>query len=292
MSLESFFSALSHDLPVVFAYIGWSRDYDGTEQLIGTHRELVSNPTEMMEVLAFARGHDGYFRCGIGRGGVNDERFHVVFVALEPESQTKEMVGLYADALAEIDGLYTFAITQNAALIPSERRPVLTTWAGQGMRRWARRDSGRSHPALLGEFERLRADLPRLLAPLPDLIDADQTYSGLEAREGLIRETLVQQRSREAKLRTAKLHAALAANGGRLVCEVPECGFDFFERYGKIGEGFAHVHHRQSLSLSGEDGRTNTLDDLAIVCANCHAMIHRGGECRDMRTLISRQDQE
>lgn len=93
-------------------------------------------------------------------------------------------------------------------------------------------------------------------------------------------------RSREAKLRKAKITAALLANGGRLLCEVPGCGFDFFARYGDIGRGYAHVHHRRPLSKTDKGGRKTTLKDLAIVCANCHSIIHYGGECRDMKTLI------
>jgi predicted HNH restriction endonuclease len=29
-----------------------------------------------------------------------------------------------------------------------------------------------------------------------------------------------------------------------------------------------------------------TIDDLVIVCANCHAMIHRGGGCLDYLDLL------
>jgi 5-methylcytosine-specific restriction protein A len=31
------------------------------------------------------------------------------------------------------------------------------------------------------------------------------------------------------------------------------------------------------------------LADLAIVCPNCHAMIHRGGKCRSLESLILRK---
>jgi 5-methylcytosine-specific restriction protein A len=94
-------------------------------------------------------------------------------------------------------------------------------------------------------------------------------------------------RSREWALRNRKIEAALAANpDGRLLCEVPNCGFDFEVTYGQIGEGFIEVHHLRPLSEA--DGPTVTsLDDLAIVCSNCHAMIHRGGECRPIGDLIA-----
>jgi predicted HNH restriction endonuclease len=93
-------------------------------------------------------------------------------------------------------------------------------------------------------------------------------------------------RSREWALRNLKINAALAASpDGRLRCEVPNCGFDFEATYGQIGKGFIEVHHVRP--LSEVDGPTVTrLEDLAIVCANCHAMIHRGAKCRLIGDLI------
>ena len=97
---------------------------------------------------------------------------------------------------------------------------------------------------------------------------------------------LITQRRREWRLREAKIKEALAKNKGRLICEVPGCGVDFFQRYGDIGRGFAHVHHKEQLSKAPKSGKEVTLADLAIVCANCHAMIHVGGHCRELDTLI------
>lgn len=59
---------------------------------------------------------------------------------------------------------------------------------------------------------------------------------------------------------------------GRLTCEV--CGFDFAAIYGKLGDGYCEVHHKIPLaSLAGT--RVTTLSDLAIVCSNCHRVLHR-----------------
>jgi predicted HNH restriction endonuclease len=46
------------------------------------------------------------------------------------------------------------------------------------------------------------------------------------------------------------------------------------------------VHHRVALNKSAKSGRETKLSDLAIVCANCHVMIHKGGECRELAGLI------
>jgi len=66
--------------------------------------------------------------------------------------------------------------------------------------------------------------------------------------------------------------AAVLNSTGRLSCEV--CGFDFFATYGPLGEGFCEVHHLSPLSASDESV-TTTPADLAVLCANCHRVIHR-----------------
>jgi predicted HNH restriction endonuclease len=66
---------------------------------------------------------------------------------------------------------------------------------------------------------------------------------------------------------------------------VPRCGFDFERAYGELGRGYAHVHHKRPLSERDGDEVTR-LEDLAVVCANCHAMIHLGNQCRPLDALI------
>jgi predicted HNH restriction endonuclease len=51
------------------------------------------------------------------------------------------------------------------------------------------------------------------------------------------------------------------------------CGFNFENTYGDYGKDYIHVHHRVPVS-KGEQ-TVNPKDDLCVVCANCHAMIHR-----------------
>jgi len=59
---------------------------------------------------------------------------------------------------------------------------------------------------------------------------------------------------------------------GRLACEV--CDFEFGRAYGKHGEGFIECHHLVPLAGSGVS--VTRLRDLALVCSNCHRMLHRG----------------
>ena len=58
--------------------------------------------------------------------------------------------------------------------------------------------------------------------------------------------------------------------------ECVACGFNFEGFYGDWGKGFIEVHHIQPLSENkGEEIETNPEKDLAVLCANCHRMIHR-----------------
>ena len=75
---------------------------------------------------------------------------------------------------------------------------------------------------------------------------------------------------------------------GSLSCEV--CDFDFSIQYGRLGNGFAECHHRKPLAELTES-RTTRLEDLAIVCANCHRMLHRARPWKtveDLKKLIKR----
>jgi predicted HNH restriction endonuclease len=59
---------------------------------------------------------------------------------------------------------------------------------------------------------------------------------------------------------------------GKLKCEV--CQFDFKDHYGDIGEGYIEGHHTKPISEMNENELT-ILEDIALVCANCHRMLHR-----------------
>jgi 5-methylcytosine-specific restriction protein A len=59
---------------------------------------------------------------------------------------------------------------------------------------------------------------------------------------------------------------------GRLFCAA--CAFDFLSVYGEIGRGVIDCHHLLALAdLLNE--RATRLSDVALVCPNCHRIIHR-----------------
>jgi len=283
-------SQLRKSLPVLFAYIGWSRYYDGTEPIQGGHGFLKAHPRDNTEAVAFSRNRDGVFRCGIGNGQIAYNRLHVVLVARDPADRLRKVVGIYANAEVEADGAWMLATTRHAALIPDGRRPPVVMWPGdQGMRRWAWRagQPGPAYPALRRQFARLPALTNSRVSSMRSASRGfgDQTFEDIEALEGVAKKRLVVHRKREARLRRAKILSVLQA-GQRVRCEVRGCGFDFEKRYGPLGRHYAHVHHTTPLARVGKRGRRVSLTELAIVCANCHAMIHRGGECRPLARLL------
>ena len=53
------------------------------------------------------------------------------------------------------------------------------------------------------------------------------------------------------------------------------CGFSFLQKYGVIGEDFIEAHHTKPLSEITEEEVKTEVEDLALVCSNCHRMLHR-----------------
>ncbi|MEU0286213.1 HNH endonuclease [Streptomyces sp. NPDC006147] len=102
---------------------------------------------------------------------------------------------------------------------------------------------------------------------LPQEAEEEDDYSAPEGRL-LIRRH--KSRERGKGLRKRKIDAVLC-QGRQLACEA--CGFDFEATYGPRGAGYIECHHVVPLHEAGE-GRTR-LSDLALICANCHRMIHR-----------------
>lgn len=59
-----------------------------------------------------------------------------------------------------------------------------------------------------------------------------------------------------------------------LNCEV--CNFSFFANYGEMGLGFIEAHHINPLS-ERNGAKVTKMSDIALVCSNCHRMLHRNG---------------
>ena len=107
-------------------------------------------------------------------------------------------------------------------------------------------------------------------AVFDDLIGEDTANSNSDdtTTEGGMKVRISKSYERSAKLR----QQAVEIHG--YSCQV--CGFDFKKTFGKWGENFAEVHHIKPLhELDGTPEVVNPHTDLAVLCANCHRMVHR-----------------
>lgn len=108
------------------------------------------------------------------------------------------------------------------------------------------------------------------LAEIPSLpLAAQRNASRSRDVEGGIREVTTELLKRNPVLRAK----AIAEYGN--TCQV--CGFNFRDFYGSLGAGYIEVHHLRPLSRRRTEQVTN-IKDLAVVCANCHRVLHRNGK--------------
>jgi predicted HNH restriction endonuclease len=92
----------------------------------------------------------------------------------------------------------------------------------------------------------------------------------IEAEEGKVLTRLHKSRERSRKLVDACKKAALKKHK-RLTCEA--CSFDFGLQYGVLSEGLIEVHHKKPVHTLKPGDKTK-LSDLALLCANCHRVVH------------------
>lgn len=123
--------------------------------------------------------------------------------------------------------------------------------------------------ALAVEIKKI-ADNQKLKEKIYKIEDDEQSLND-SVIEGQVIYKLHKVRERDAEIVRHKKRQALSLLG-YLECEV--CVFDFHKFYGEIGYGYIECHHRTPLSKFRVEVKT-TLDDLALVCSNCHRMLHK-----------------
>ena len=102
---------------------------------------------------------------------------------------------------------------------------------------------------------------------------SDKSFTSSEGAQKQIFTTVYE---RDSRLR----EQAIRIHG--LTCQV--CGLNFEKKYGEWGKGFIHVHHNKPVSVAGER-IVNPREDMSVLCANCHSMIHR-----KKNTILSIED--
>ncbi|MEL6405311.1 MAG: HNH endonuclease [Chloroflexota bacterium] len=104
---------------------------------------------------------------------------------------------------------------------------------------------------------------PQSVQDFLELSEDDTAYA-----EGKVVVRTVRERQRSRKLVNDAKARFREKHDGRLFCEV--CGFNFDESY---GIDYIEAHHTEPIaSLEGET--ENTIDAVALLCANCHRAIH------------------
>lgn len=91
----------------------------------------------------------------------------------------------------------------------------------------------------------------------------------IEFVEGRVVTELHTRREREPKLRGRLLSSR--RDSGKLFCEM--CGAPPLSTNAALREAHFEAHH--IVPLSSTDTRTTRVSDLALLCANCHRLLHR-----------------
>lgn len=160
------------------------------------------------------------------------------------------------------------------------------------------RGKGRDHGSGLDEevfreFDGRRDELHRLAVAIRA---GHRTAEAMQSRgaddeeeafpEGRVLFRIHRARERNATLAKRAKERALRKDG-TLRCIV--CEFNFAASYGSIGQGYIECHHTHALSDVADETATR-LDEVALVCSNCHRMIHRRRpwlKLSELRTVLA-----
>jgi 5-methylcytosine-specific restriction protein A len=138
----------------------------------------------------------------------------------------------------------------------------------------------------------LEADLTRLLLLYASLVEArDQVQEEADDSPGFS----VKSKTEAAKYRwhkRAERSRSLAAaakkfHGTR--CQVEACGKELSEIYGEVAGGYIEAHHLTPFaSLEGRPTDLDPKTDFAVVCPDCHRMLHRKPDPYSLKELSAR----
>ncbi len=103
-----------------------------------------------------------------------------------------------------------------------------------------------------------------------------QEFKANEKLEGEFPEGKISERKHKYRERNSMVSQIAKQNfknkNGRLFCQI--CEFDFEKEYGEIGADFIEAHHTIPVSEM-QPGHVTKIEDLAMLCPNCHRMVHK-----------------
>lgn len=277
-------------MPIVFCNVGWMERYDGIDgdsiqrggaynhESIGHEVCNFSNIGGKVYGYVQPKGQIRIERLGAGKKEDSVEGVTVIWTA-GPDNGGTAVVGWYKNATVfrnqqkfknpsqlqkknGLDSYWISASASDATLLPIDKRSCMIPRGVKG-------GFGQSNVwyAAAPESGSIVDKVLRLVDAewLPDVDD------GAYGHEGKLRLITHLKRERNASIVEMKKRNVLDKTGA-LKCEA--CGFDFKVFYGEHGKESCEVHHLVPLHES--DGIVKTeLNDLAIVCSNCHRIIHR-----------------
>ena len=113
-------------------------------------------------------------------------------------------------------------------------------------------------------------------------------YGDIEVPEGKKKLKSHIIRERNPRIRLLAINQFIEKNK-RLYCEC--CGFDFEKEYGEIGHYFIECHHTFPVHKMKANHKT-VVEDIALLCSNCHRMIHRSPKwltVEELKSIIAKQ---
>jgi 5-methylcytosine-specific restriction enzyme A len=151
----------------------------------------------------------------------------------------------------------------------------------------------------LPDEARLRSDLQTIARAYQALTYRGGIDADIESQTDLVDEFAIPPQTSITETRKYAYHRKVERNrtaaryakkfhGNR--CQA--CDLDFSERYGEIGRGFIEAHHLRPIATleEGVPVKYDVAADFAVLCSNCHRMIHRTDDPSDLaafRQLVS-----
>ena len=171
-------------------------------------------------------------------------------------------------------GLVTFRNPNGVAMKLMNFRsldPSFTVGGGKGLASASKRDH-EVWSEFFGNKQELAVAAEAIRQGVKAGLDADvlDEIDGYEAKEGRVSYRTHKHLERDRKVVSIKKQSVLKKYG-KLACEA--CSFDFLATYGARGAGFIEAHHVNPVHAMKE-GSSTKIGDLALLCANCHRMVH------------------
>jgi predicted HNH restriction endonuclease len=115
-----------------------------------------------------------------------------------------------------------------------------------------------------------------------DSLPETELDAEIKGKEGklLTRIHYYKERDRAFTAKTKKFYKS--KNNGKLICE--SCGLDPVKMYGSEGERCIEGHHKIPIEELQPDSVTS-IDDMAMVCASCHRIIHSRKPCLTIQEI-------